>query len=180
MVAFDPNDSTDQDLGDARPLVEADRISVHFGRQTVLRDITVQTPRGQTLAIIGESGCGKTVLLKTLIGLISPDQGRVTFAGQSLQQLGEQEVTKLRTRIGFVFQQAALFDSLSIADNVAFPLREHRQMDRAAAYEIAAERLADVGLPSSVMIKKPAQLSGGMRKRVGLARALVWNGTAAL
>ncbi|MEM6330832.1 MAG: ATP-binding cassette domain-containing protein [Planctomycetota bacterium] len=155
------------------PLVSAAGLSVRFGRQQVLRDVTVETPRGQTLAIIGESGCGKTVLLKTLIGLITPDEGAVSFAGQRLDRLGERQISTLRTRIGFVFQQAALFDSLSIADNVAFPLLEHRSTPRAEAYEIAAERLADVGLPSSVMAKKPAQLSGGMRKRVGLARALV-------
>ncbi|MEM6798635.1 MAG: ATP-binding cassette domain-containing protein [Planctomycetota bacterium] len=155
------------------PLVSARGVSVDFGRQAVLRDITIETPRGQTLVIIGESGCGKTVLLKTLIGLISPDAGAVEFAGERLDRLGDQQITSLRTRMGFVFQQAALFDSLSIADNVAFPLLEHRNLSRHEAYEIAADRLADVGLPSSVMVKKPAQLSGGMRKRVGLARALV-------
>ena len=153
--------------------VAARSITVGFGRQTVLRDITIETPRGQTLAIIGESGCGKTVLLKTLIGLITPSEGSVEFDGQQLGDLNEQRITELRTRFGFVFQQAALFDSMSVADNVAFPLREHRRIDRADAYDIAVERLAEVGLPASVMVKKPAELSGGMRKRVGLARALV-------
>ncbi|MEM9186910.1 MAG: ATP-binding cassette domain-containing protein [Planctomycetota bacterium] len=154
-------------------LIAARRVTVRFGRQAVLSDVTIETPRGQTLAIIGESGCGKTVLLKTLIGLIEPSDGRVEFDGQRLDRLGEQALTKLRTRFGFVFQQAALFDSMSIADNVAFPLREHRRLARAEAYEIVVDRLSEVGLPASVMVKKPAELSGGMRKRVGLARALV-------
>lgn len=154
-------------------LIAARDINVRFGRQTVLRDISLATPRGQTLAVIGESGCGKTVLLKTLIGLITPSDGRVEFDGQQLDRLGERDLTKLRTRFGFVFQQAALFDSMTIADNVAFPLREHKRMERSDAYDIAVERLAEVGLPASVMVKKPAELSGGMRKRVGLARALV-------
>ncbi|MEM8864688.1 MAG: ABC transporter ATP-binding protein [Planctomycetota bacterium] len=154
-------------------LIAARRVAVDFGEQSVLRDITIETPRGQTLAIIGESGCGKTVLLKTLIGLIMPTAGRVEFDGMPLDRMDERELTKLRTRFGFVFQQAALFDSMTVADNVAFPLREHRRIERAEAYEIVVQRLAEVGLPASVMIKKPAELSGGMRKRVGLARALV-------
>lgn len=153
-------------------LIAARDVSIRFGRQAVLRDITLETPVGQTLAIIGESGCGKTVLLKTLLGLITPTAGQIEFDGQMLNRLDEQQLAKLRTRFGFVFQQAALFDSMSVADNVAFPLREHRRLGRAEAYEIAVERLAEVGLPASVMVKKPAELSGGMRKRVGLARAL--------
>lgn len=165
---------------DARPptapnsnrLIAAEQVTVRFGRQAVLRDVTVEARRGETLAVIGESGCGKTVLLKTLIRLVTPSHGRVVFDGQPIGNLGEREMTRLRTRIGFVFQQAALFDSMSIADNVAFPLIEHRRLRREEAYDLAAERLAEVGLPTSVMVKKPAELSGGMRKRVGLARAL--------
>ncbi|MEN1681601.1 MAG: ABC transporter ATP-binding protein [Planctomycetota bacterium] len=157
---------------DAGRLIAAEGVSVRFGRQDVLRDVTIHARRGETLAVIGESGCGKTVLLKTLIRLITPSRGEVVFDGQPIQGLGEREMTRLRTRIGFVFQQAALFDSMSIADNVAFPLVEHRRLARGDAYDVAAERLAEVGLPTSVMVKKPAELSGGMRKRVGLARAL--------
>lgn len=158
---------------DASPHVSAMDVTVQFGNQTVLRDITVETPRGQTLAIIGESGCGKTVLLKTLIGLVRPLSGSVEFDGRKLESLNERNLSNLRTRFGFVFQQAALFDSMTIADNVAFPLRENQRLAREEAYEVAIERLAEVGLPPSVMAKKPAELSGGMRKRVGLARALV-------
>jgi phospholipid/cholesterol/gamma-HCH transport system ATP-binding protein len=155
------------------PLITARQLTVRFGRQTVLRDVTLEVPRGQTLAIIGESGCGKTVLLKSLIGLVAPTSGHVVYDGQTLDNLNDKQLTKLRTRFGFVFQNAALFDSLTIADNVAFPLREHQSIGQEEAYHQVREALAIVGLPSSVMVKRPAELSGGMRKRVGLARAII-------
>jgi phospholipid/cholesterol/gamma-HCH transport system ATP-binding protein len=155
------------------PIISTRALSVRFGRQQVLRDITLDIPPGQTMAIIGESGCGKTVLLKSLIGLIHPTSGEVVFDGQPLRGLGEKKLTQLRTRFGFVFQNAALFDSLSIADNVAFPLLEHRRIKLDEAYGQVRDRLAEVGLPPAVMVKRPAELSGGMRKRVGLARALI-------
>ena len=156
----------------AAPLINAENLTVRFGRQVVLRDFSFTVARGETVAIIGESGCGKTVLLKTLIGLVQPELGRVTFDGQPLAGLSERELAELRTRFGFVWQNAALFDSMSVADNVAFPLVEHRRLGREEAYHAVIERLAEVGLPPAVMPQKPAQLSGGMRKRVGLARAL--------
>jgi phospholipid/cholesterol/gamma-HCH transport system ATP-binding protein len=145
---------------------------VTFGRQRVLRDVTLQIPRGQTLAIIGESGCGKTVLLKTLIGLVRPSQGTVLFDNQDLLRLNDKELARQRTRFGFVFQMAALFDSMTVGQNVAFPLRQHTKKSEREIDEVVSARLAEVGLPSNVIQKKPAELSGGMRKRVGLARAL--------
>ncbi|HEV3339074.1 MAG TPA: ABC transporter ATP-binding protein [Pirellulales bacterium] len=157
------------------PLLETRGLCVAFGRQPVLRDIVLKLPRGQTLAVIGESGCGKTVLLKTLIGLVRPTKGTVVFDGHDLASLDEGDLNHQRVRFGFVFQQAALFDSMTIAQNVAFPLRQHTQKADEEIREIVARRLAEVGLPDSVMNKKPAELSGGMRKRVGLARALVMN-----
>lgn len=153
-------------------LIELHELGVSFGRQSVLQDITLTVPRGQTLAVIGESGCGKTVLLKTIVGLLLPTNGHVVFDGQRLDELGDKEITTLRTRMGFLFQNAALFDSMTVADNVAFPLRENRRMRPEEIEKIVAERLHQVGLPNSVLAKRPAQLSGGMRKRVGLARAL--------
>jgi len=157
------------------PMVEIRDMHVAFGRQQVLRDIQLTVPRGQTLAIIGESGCGKTVLLKTIVALIKPTQGMVLFEGQNLAELSDKELTKLRTHFGFVFQGAALFDSLTIGQNTAFPLREHTSKGDQEIREIVMGRLAEVGLPANVVAKKPAELSGGMRKRVGLARALVMN-----
>jgi phospholipid/cholesterol/gamma-HCH transport system ATP-binding protein len=157
------------------PLLETRGLWVGFGRQQVLREIILKVPRGQTLAVIGESGCGKTVLLKTLIGLVRPTKGTVSFDGHDLATLDERELNQQRIRFGFLFQQAALFDSMTIAQNVAFPLRQHTPKNEDEIRETVVARLAEVGLPESVMNKKPAELSGGMRKRVGLARALVMN-----
>ncbi len=148
-------------------------MTVKFGRQTVLRDVSLAIPRGQTIAVIGESGCGKTVLLKSLIGLIRPSGGEVIFEGRNLAKLKDHELTNERIRFGYLFQNAALFDSLTVAQNVAFPLRQHTDNSEGKIREIVLSRLAEVGLPESVARKKPVELSGGMRKRVGLARALV-------
>ena len=122
-TARKPNESRE-------PLVRLAAMSVDFGRHPVLRDINLDIARGQTLAVIGESGCGKTVLLKTIIGLLRPTRGQVYFDGRNLAVLGERELTRQRTRFGFMFQQAALFDSMTIAQNVAFPLRQHTQKRR--------------------------------------------------
>jgi phospholipid/cholesterol/gamma-HCH transport system ATP-binding protein len=154
------------------PLVRVENLRVRFGNNMVLRDIDIHVRRGESLAVIGESGCGKTVLLKTLIGLVRPIQGDVWFDGRNLGSLDEKELTHQRTRFGFVFQNAALFDSMTIGQNVAFPLRQHRKMSDSDIQDLVVARLAEVGLPSTVLGKKPAELSGGMRKRVGLARAL--------
>jgi phospholipid/cholesterol/gamma-HCH transport system ATP-binding protein len=154
------------------PILQTIDLNIRFGGQHVLRDINLMIPRGQTLVIIGESGCGKTVLLKSLIGLVRPTSGKVLFDGQDIARLSERELTEQRARFGFVFQHAALFDSLTIGQNVAFPLKQHRRLKREEIEEIVRRNLAEVGLPESVIYKKPAELSGGMRKRVGLARAL--------
>ncbi len=159
----------------AEPIIEINELNVSFGRQDVLRDISLSVPAGQTLAIIGESGCGKTVLLKTIIGLVRPTKGYVKFDGQRIDQLNDQQLTRQRTRFGFVFQNAALFDSMTVAENISFPLRQHRPDGRASHDEAMLARLAEVGLPTAVLRKRPAELSGGMRKRVGLARALIMN-----
>jgi phospholipid/cholesterol/gamma-HCH transport system ATP-binding protein len=155
--------------------LELRQIGVRFGRQQVLRDLSLAVPRGQTLAVIGESGCGKTVVLKTVIGLVKPSDGQVLFDQRDLADMDEGQLTRQRIRFGFVFQQAALFDSMTVAQNVAFPLRQHADKSDEEIHEIVHTRLAEVGLPESVSGKKPAELSGGMRKRVGLARALALN-----
>ncbi len=156
----------------SEPFIKLEKMNVSFGRQHVIRDLTIEIPRGQTIAIIGESGCGKTVLLKNIIGLMHPTSGHVIFDGQRIDQLTDKEITVQRSRFGFLFQNAALFDSMSIADNIAFPLRENGRIPEEKIRNLVEQRLAQVGLPTSVLSKRPAQLSGGMRKRVGLARAL--------
>lgn len=153
-------------------LIAIEKMTIRFGRQTVLREVSLEIERGETVAIIGESGCGKTVLLKTIVALIAPTTGRVLFDGRDMHRLDDRALTAQRLRFGFVFQQAALFDSLDIYENVAFAMREHTSMSE---QEIAAQvqrRLSQVGLSTDIVGKKPSQLSGGMRKRVGLARAI--------
>jgi phospholipid/cholesterol/gamma-HCH transport system ATP-binding protein len=157
------------------PLIVFEHASIQFGAHPVLRDVSLEVRRGETLAVIGESGCGKTVLLKLIVGLLRPTAGRVVFDGRALSELGERDLTAQRLRLGFLFQGAALFDSLSVYDNVAFGLRAHGRRPEAEIREIVRQRLQEVGLTSAVEAKMPAELSGGMRKRVGLARALALN-----
>jgi phospholipid/cholesterol/gamma-HCH transport system ATP-binding protein len=156
----------------AQPLISLVGVDVEFGAQRVLRGIDLGIERGQTVVVVGESGCGKTVMLKLIIGLLRPTQGRVTFDGKVLVDLSDRELAKQRLRFGFLFQGAALFDSLTIFDNVAFGLRQQRKLSEAMIRDTVRARLQEVGLPAAVESKKPAELSGGMKKRVGLARAL--------
>ena len=128
-------------------LVEVENLNVQFQDQQILRDINFSIPHGQTLVIIGESGCGKTVLMKTIVGLINPNAGRVLFDGQNLNRLNQRELSRQRIRFGFVFQNAALFDSMTIGQNVAFPLKQHTDYTKAQVEELVFSRLADVGLP---------------------------------
>ncbi len=164
--------ATSADSAAVDVLLEVRDLHVAFGRHAVLRGLNLVVPRGQTLAVIGESGCGKSVLLKTMIGLIRPTQGQVCFDGRDLAGMSERQLTSTRVRYGYVFQQAALFDSMTVGQNVAFPLRQHSDRSDEEIEQRVLSRLAQVGLPASVAPKKPAELSGGMRKRVGLARAL--------
>ena len=157
------------------PLISFEKLGMEFGSQRVLADINLDITRGQTVVIVGESGCGKTVLLKLMIALLRPTTGRVSFDGKILADLDDAQLTQQRLRFGFLFQSAALFDSLTVFDNVAFGLREQRNLDEAKVRDIVRQRLQEVGLPAAAESKKPAELSGGMKKRVGLARALALN-----
>jgi phospholipid/cholesterol/gamma-HCH transport system ATP-binding protein len=162
--------------GSARKdVIELRNVSMRFRTQSVLHAISLTIHRGETVCIIGESGCGKTVMLKLIIGLLRPTEGTVWFDGKDVARLGGKELIKLRLRFGFLFQMAALFDSLTIYDNVAFGLREHHLRTEDEIRKIVADRLQEVGLPAGLERKKPAELSGGQRKRVGLARALALN-----
>lgn len=158
--------------GPATPVIALEGVAVQFNGQRVLDGITLAVPRGQTLAFIGESGCGKTVLLKLMIGLLTPTSGRVFFEGHDLAMLSDRDRLRQRLRFGFLFQGAALFDSLSVYDNVAFGLRAQGRREEREVQDRVRQRLQEVGLTTAVEGKMPAELSGGMKKRVGLARAL--------
>jgi len=158
-----------------KDLIEIRDLCMRFRTQSVLRGINLTIHRGETVCIIGESGCGKTVMLKLIIGLLHPTEGGVWFDGMDVNRLGGKQLVKLRLRFGFLFQMAALFDSLTIYDNVAFGLREHHICGEDEIRTLVADRLQEVGLPPGLERKKPAELSGGQRKRVGLARALALN-----
>jgi phospholipid/cholesterol/gamma-HCH transport system ATP-binding protein len=160
------------DTPSPEPILLLDRVSISFGTQPVLRDLSLPIRRNETLLVIGESGCGKTVLLKLLVGLLRPSTGRVVVDGRDLAARSAAEMVELRRRFGFLFQGAALFDSLTVYENVAYPLRALHALDEAEIGRRVSDRLAEVGLPADSAKKMPAQLSGGMRKRVGLARAL--------
>lgn len=158
-----------------QPVIELIDLSMRFRQQSVLREINLTIRRGETVAIIGESGCGKTVMLKLMIALLKPTRGVVKFDGRDMATLAEHELSQTRLRFGFLFQMAALFDSLTIYDNVAFGPREHKMFDPETLDRVVHERLQEVGLPAGLEQKKPAELSGGQRKRVGMARALALN-----
>jgi phospholipid/cholesterol/gamma-HCH transport system ATP-binding protein len=154
------------------PLIRLENVSVRFDQQLVLDRINLSLFPQETLAIIGESGCGKSVTLKLIVGLLQPTSGTVYFQGKPLNKMKERELTLMRLRVGFLFQQAALFDSLSVYDNIAFGLRARGDLSETEIQQRVRQRVLDVGLQPSVEEKMPAELSGGMRKRVGLARAL--------
>ena len=143
-----------------------------FGRQEVLRGLDVEVGTGEVLVVIGRSGGGKSVLLKHLIGLLRPDAGRILVDDTDITRLGRSALDRIRERYGVVFQGGALFDSMSVYDNVAFPLREKTRLGGAEIRQRVEEKLAQVGL-EGMGVKNPAEISGGMRKRVAIARALV-------
>jgi phospholipid/cholesterol/gamma-HCH transport system ATP-binding protein len=152
-------------------MIEIRGLSKSFNGHTVLDGVDLTIPSGETMVIIGRSGCGKSVLLKHIIGLLKPDAGAVAVDGQDIGRLAGRELDALRLRFGMLFQNAALFDSMTVSENVSFALREHTTMGREAVAQRVQDCLQLVGL-AGVDAKYPAELSGGMRKRVGLARAL--------
>ncbi len=155
-------------------MIEIRNLRKSFNGNDVLRGVDLTIPTGETIAVIGQSGCGKSVLLKHIIGLLTPDEGEILVDGQNVHRLPSKELYLLRGRFGFLFQGAALFDSMTVLENVSLGLVENSPMTEKEIRGIVAEKLALVGLPG-IEDKKPAELSGGMRKRVGLARALATN-----
>ncbi len=154
-----------------KPFIGVHGLHKSFGDVSVLRGVDLDVSRGESLVIIGSSGTGKSVLIKHVIGLLAPDEGEVTVDGASVSKLGRAGLSKLRRRMGMLFQYAALFDSMNVGDNVAFALRQHRKWPETRIQERVREVLSWVGLKGSED-KVPAELSGGMKKRVGLARAI--------
>lgn len=157
---------------DSTPVAALEHIWLAFD-QPVLEDVSLSVSRGETIVIVGESGTGKTVILKLLLRLLSPDRGRVLIDGEDIGQLSFEEAMTVRQKMGMVFQSAALFDSLSVFENVAYPLREHTDLSEEEIEKCVREKLEIVDLePDKVMHQMPAELSGGMRKRVGIARGI--------
>jgi phospholipid/cholesterol/gamma-HCH transport system ATP-binding protein len=156
----------------AEAIVEVTDLRKSFDTNEVLRGVSFVLEKGETLVVMGGSGTGKTVLLRLVAGLIRPDSGRLRVFGHSIENLSEEALLPLRRRMGYVFQSAALFDSLSVHDNVAYPLREHTSLEEAEIDERVVRNLSVVGLSSDILPLLPSELSGGMRKRVGIARAL--------
>jgi phospholipid/cholesterol/gamma-HCH transport system ATP-binding protein len=156
---------------EARPVVRLDTVSKTFGERRVLNDVSFEVDAGCGFVILGRSGTGKSVTLRHIIGLVKPDRGRVFVDEDEISALDGPELSRVRRRIGFLFQSAALFDSISVGENVAFPMRRHTRLSGREIKDRAMEKLGAVGLAGEYD-KMPAALSGGMRKRAGLARAL--------
>jgi phospholipid/cholesterol/gamma-HCH transport system ATP-binding protein len=154
-----------------RPAVELRHVTKAFGTRRVLDDVSLAVPAGRSVCILGRSGTGKSVTLKHIVGLIRADAGAVLVEGENITGLTSRQLSGVRRRIGFLFQNAALFDSISVGENVAFPLRRHTRLPDREIRARAGRLLAQVGLEREYA-KMPADLSGGMRKRAGLARAL--------
>lgn len=153
-------------------MIELHDIRKSFGKQEILKGVSFNVGTGRTRVVLGLSGSGKSVLMKHIIGLLKPDSGEILVDGVDITKLEHDALLQVRRKFGMVFQQAALFDSMTVGDNVAFPLREHTRLKPHEVAAKVAEKLEVVGLPG-IEHKYPAELSGGMRKRVGLARALI-------
>ena len=163
-------------------MIEINNLHKRFNENSVLNGVSLKIDSGETIVIVGRSGCGKSVLIKHVVGLLYPDSGYVKVENQTVNELSEEELYKLRRKFGFLFQGAALFDSMTVEENVALPLVESGQASvisgngskKREISKLIEEKLEMVGLPG-IQKLKPAELSGGMKKRVGLARALITN-----
>jgi phospholipid/cholesterol/gamma-HCH transport system ATP-binding protein len=159
--------------------IRLERVTKSFGGTRVLDEVSFDVRRGTAFCILGRSGTGKSVTLKHIIGLMKPDEGRIFVDGEEITQLAGRELSRLRMRMGFLFQNAALFDSITVGENVAFPMRRHTDLSDREIRGRAQQKLADVGLEGDYD-RMPAELSGGMRKRAGLARAMALDPTVLL
>src|ERR1700722_14536094 len=156
-----------------KAMIETRNLRKNFKTQVVLDGVSFRIENGESVAIVGRSGGGKSVLLKHLIGLLQPDSGEVLIDGENIVGMNERQLLRVRRKFGMLFQNAALFDSMSVAENVAFGLRRHEHLTEGEIAKKVAYALEVVDLPGT-QNKQPAELSGGMKKRVGLARAIVY------
>ncbi len=153
-------------------VVEISNLKKSFGSNNVLTNMNLTIEKGENLVVLGKSGSGKSVLIKCLVGLIAPDSGTVTLLGEDIAALKSDALNELRKKVGFLFQSAALYDSMTVRENLAFPLRGSNELSQEEVETLITEALTNVGLIEAID-KMPSELSGGMRKRVGLARALI-------
>jgi phospholipid/cholesterol/gamma-HCH transport system ATP-binding protein len=163
---------TGEDQIEDMPMIEFKNVTISFSDEVVLKDVNFRIDPGETKIILGESGSGKSTILKLILGLIKPDSGEIIIEGQNIVTLTEQELVSIRQNIGMVFQEGALFDSLDVRENVGYRLFEEGALDEDEIEIAVLEQLGFVGLKDSID-KMPAELSGGMKRRVGIARALV-------
>jgi phospholipid/cholesterol/gamma-HCH transport system ATP-binding protein len=155
-----------------KPEIKIENLSIAFGTKKVLNDFNLEIKKGENLVILGKSGCGKSVVIKCIIGLLIPDKGRIEVLGEKILESNTEELNKIRKRIGFLFQSGALYDSMNVKQNLLFPLRMNKEMELSEKEKLVKEILEKVGL-SDTINKMPTELSGGMRKRLGLARSLM-------
>ncbi len=153
-------------------VVEIEHLQKSFDNNQVLKDINLKIEKGENLVVFGKSGSGKSVLIKCLVGLIQPDDGSINLLGKSISGIEDKELTVLRKKIGFLFQSGALYDSMTVRENLEFPLRDSTSISKEEKEKLVIEALENVGLKDAID-KMPSELSGGMRKRVGLARTLI-------
>lgn len=170
MKTGEPLMSGDQESNES--VIVLSKLKKSFGSNHVLNDISITLTKGENLVILGKSGSGKSVLIKCLVGLIQPDEGMVKVLNEDISRLTTDGMNQLRKRVGFLFQSGALYDSMTVTENLLFPLRDSKTLDTTAKEKLVQEALDNVGL-SDVEHKMPSELSGGMRKRLGLARTLI-------
>ena len=163
--------TTETDKKEATIVAEIEHVKKSFSKNDVLKDINFKLDKGENLVVLGKSGSGKSVLIKCMVGLIEPDDGKIVLFGKNISELKSDELNTLRKKVGFLFQSAALYDSMTVRENLEFPLRDQSK-SKEEINTLVVEALKNVGLEAAID-KMPSELSGGMRKRVGLARTLI-------
>lgn len=173
MIAKSPNIEIASTSAYGEPVIEVSSLYKSFGANQVLKNFNLMIRKGENVVVLGKSGCGKSVLIKCIIGLLNYDSGSVKVLDREISEMSQKELDEMRARIGFLFQSSALYDSMTVRENLEFPLRRHgKQKSKAEIKLLVEETLENVGLLSAINLM-PSELSGGMRKRIGLARSLI-------